>query len=178
MLRSCRSLIRPFGPPSPGGRRTLLYLLLFLMLAAMPVLAQTPKGALASLIETGNRKAALERIRAGADVNEAQPDGTRPIHWAVYKVDYELLQALIARKATVNVRNEFGATPIAQAASVGDTRMVKMLLDGGAEPEGPNPDGQTALMLAVKAGEPAVVEMLIKRAPASTRSKGFTTRRR
>ena len=162
MLRSCRSLIRPFGPPSPGGRRTLLYLLLFLMLAAMPVLAQTPKGALASLIETGNRKAALERIRAGADVNEAQPDGTRPIHWAVYKVDYELLQALIAKKATVNVRNEFGATPIAQAASVGDTRLVKMLLDAGAEPEGPNPDGQTALMLAVKAGEPAVVEMLIK----------------
>ena len=61
-----------------------------------PLLAQSSKESLASLIESGNRKAALERIRAGADVNGAQPDGTRPIHWAVYKVDYELIAALIA----------------------------------------------------------------------------------
>jgi ankyrin repeat protein len=136
--------------------------MILVLLVAMPALAQTPKGALASLIETGNRKAALERIRAGADVNEAQPDGTRPIHWAVVRVDYELLSALIARKANLNVRNEFGSTPIAQAAELGDARIVKMLLDAGAEPEGANPDGQTALMLAIKTGETAVVEMLIK----------------
>ena len=43
------------------------------------------QGSLATLIQNGNRKAALEKIRAGADVNEAQPDGTRPIHWAVYR---------------------------------------------------------------------------------------------
>ena len=75
-------------------------LAILVMLVGLPVLAQSSKGALASLIETGNRKAALERIRAGADVNEAQPDGTRPIQWAVHRVDYELLGALIARKAT------------------------------------------------------------------------------
>jgi ankyrin repeat protein len=132
------------------------------MFSATPLLGQAPRGALASLIEAGNRNAALERIRAGANVNEAQPDGSRPIHWAVFRVDYELIQALIARKASLNVRNEFGATPIAQAGQLGDARMVKMLLDAGAEPEGANPDGQTAMMLAIKAGEPAVVEMLIK----------------
>src|SRR6266545_7936256 len=118
------------------------------MLSAFPVLAQSTKPSLASLIETGNRKAALERIHAGtdvADVNEAQPDGTRPIHWAVYRVDYELLGALIAKKANLNVKNEFGSTPIAQAAELGDARMIKMLLDAGAECEGANPDGQTAL---------------------------------
>ena len=65
-----------------------LILSILLVLFALPVLSQAPKGALATLIETGNRKAALERIRTGADVNEAQPDGTRPIHWAVQKVDY------------------------------------------------------------------------------------------
>ena len=135
---------------------------LFILLAAAPLLAQSSKGSLARLIETGDRKAALDRIRAGADVNEAQPDGTRPIQWAVYKVDYELLAALIAKKANVNVRNEFGSTPIAEAAGLADARMVKMLLDAGAEPEGANPDGQTALMLAIKTGEVAVVDMLIK----------------
>jgi uncharacterized protein len=137
-------------------------LIISALLAVAPLLAQTFKTPLASLIEAGNRKAALDRIRAGADVNEAQPDGTRPIHWAIYKVDYELLSALIARKASVNVKNEFGATPIAQAAELADARMVKMLLDAGAEVEGANQDGQTALMLAIKTGNVEIVEMLIK----------------
>ena len=124
--------------------------------------AQTKPGSLASLIEAGNRKAALERIRAGVDVNEAQPDGTRPIHWAVYRVDYELIDALIAKKAKVNVTNEFGSTPLAEAVKVADARMVKTLLDAGAEPEAANPDGETALMLAIKTGEAPIVQMLIK----------------
>src|SRR5436190_4624619 len=108
--------------------------------------AQTRPGSLASLIQRGDRKAALERIRAGADVNEAQPDGTRPIHWAVFKVDYELLDALIAKKAK---------------ADVTDARMVKTLLDAGAGVEGANLDGETALMLAIKTGELPIVQMLI-----------------
>jgi ankyrin repeat protein len=129
---------------------------------AVPVLAQSQKDSLAGLIEAGNRKAALDKIRAGADVNEAQPDGTRPIHWAVYRVDYELIQALIAKKARVDVSNEFGASPIAEAAKLADAKMVKLLLDAGAAPEGANADGETALMLAIKTGDLPVVEMLIK----------------
>jgi uncharacterized protein len=135
---------------------------LTIFLTALPVFAQTQKDSLASLIEAGNRKAALEKIRAGADVNEAQPDGTRPIHWAVYKVDYEILDALIAKKAKVEVSNQFGATPLAEAAKLGDSRMVKALLDAGAKPDTPNQDGETALMSAIKTGELPVVEMLIK----------------
>ena len=123
--------------------------------------AQVPKDSLANLIQAGNRKAALERIRAGADVNEAQPDGTRPIHWAVYRVDHELLEALIAKKAKVDVTNEFGSTPLAEAVKLADATMVKMLLAAGAGPEGANQDGENALMLAIKTGELPVVEMLI-----------------
>jgi ankyrin repeat protein len=127
-----------------------------------PVFGEIAKESLAGLIQAGNHQEALARIRAGADVNEAQPDGTRPIHWAVYHVDYELLGALLAKKAKVNVTNEFGSTPIAEAAKLGNARMVKMLLDAGAEPEGANSDGETALMLAINTGELPVVEMLIK----------------
>jgi ankyrin repeat protein len=131
--------------------------------AVAPVFAQTQKPSLADLIQSGNRKAALDRIRAGgADVNEAQPDGTRPIHWAVYKVDYELIEALISKKAKVDVTNEFGAAPLAEAVKLTDARMVKMLLDGGAKVEAANQDGQTALMLAIKTGELPIVEMLVK----------------
>ena len=137
----------------------------FCMTAAVgPAVGQS--GSLAELIRAGNRKAALERIRTagtdGADVNAAQPDGTRPIHWAVYRVDYELIEALIAKKAKADVTNEFGATPLAEAVKLADGRMVKMLLDAGAGVEGANQDGQTALMLAIKTGELPIVEMLVK----------------
>ena len=130
---------------------------------ALPVWAAgAPKESLASLIQHGNRKAALEQIRAGADVYEAQPDGTRPIHWAVYRVDHELLDALIAKKAKVEVANQFGSTPLAEAAKLADATMVKALLTAGARPDTPNQDGETALMLAIKTGELSVVEMLVK----------------
>jgi ankyrin repeat protein len=144
-------------------------LTVFCITAAVgPVLGQSQtttveKRSLADLIQAGNRKTALDRIRTGgADVNEAQPDGTRPIHWAVYKVDYELIEALIARKAKVDVTNEFGSTPLAEAVKLADARMVKMLLDAGAGVEGANEDGETALMLAIKTGELPIVDMLVK----------------
>jgi ankyrin repeat protein len=133
------------------------------LLAAAPLQAQSSKSSLADLIQAGNRKMALDRIRSGkVDVNEAQPDGTRPIHWAVYKVDYELIEALIAKKAKVDVTNEFGSAPLAEAVKLADARMVKMLLDAGAGVEAANEDGQTALMLAIKTAELPLVEMLIK----------------
>jgi uncharacterized protein len=144
----------------------------FITAAVGPALGQSQtttqiqKSSLADLIQSGNRKAALDRIRTGtdvaADVNAAQPDGTRPIHWAVHKVDYELIEALIAKKAKVDVTNEFGSTPLAEAVQLADARMVKMLLDAGAPAEGANQDGQTALMLAIKTGELPIVEMLVK----------------
>jgi ankyrin repeat protein len=138
-----------------------LLIAICVIVASSAVLAQRAQG-LADLIQAGNRKAALEKIRSGANVNEAQPDGTRPIHWAVYRVDYELLDALISRKAKADVSNEFGSTPLAEAAKLMDARMVKMLLDAGSGPEGANRDGETALMLAIKTGELPIVEMLIK----------------
>jgi uncharacterized protein len=136
--------------------------LIFVLLAALPILAQNRQGSLATLIQKGDRKAALAMIQAGGDVNEAQPDGTRPIHWAVFQVDYELLDALIAKKAKPDVANEFGDTPLAEAVKVADARMVKTLLDAGAGVEGANLDGETALMLAIKTGDLPMVRMLIQ----------------
>ena len=141
--------------------RRFIFVACCVITTSLLVPAQTRPGSLASLIQRGDRKAALERIRAGADVNEAQPDGTRPIHWAVFKVDYELLDALIAKKAKADVTNEFGATPLAEAVKVTDARMVRTLLDAGAGVESPNLDGETALMLAIKTGELPIVQMLI-----------------
>ena len=108
-------------------KRFILITAILLVAAAVPLLPQAPSGQLATVIQEGRRAAAMALIAAGADVNAAQPDGTRPIHWAVYRVDYDLVDALIARKASVDVANEFGHTPLAEAVRQGDARMVKAL---------------------------------------------------
>ena len=142
-------------------KRVALVTVVLLLAAAAPLLPQTRSARLATLIQEGRRAAALAMIEAGADVNEAQPDGTLPIHWAVYRVDYDLLDALIAKKARVDVANEFGHTPLAEAVRQGDGRMVKTLLGAGSGTEGANADGQTALMLAIKNGDLPIVQTLI-----------------
>jgi ankyrin repeat protein len=142
-------------------KRFILITAILSIAAAAPVLPQAQPGQLASVIQAGRRAAAFAMIQAGADVNEAQPDGTRPIHWAVYRVDYDLVDALIARKARVDVANEFGHTPLAEAVKQGDARMVKTLLAAGSGTEGANADGQTALMVAIKNGDLAIFRMLI-----------------
>jgi uncharacterized protein len=131
------------------------------LVAVAPALGQSSR-ALADLIQAGSRKAALEAIRTGADVNAAQPDGTRPIHWAVYKADHELLTALLAKKASVDVANEFGATPLAEAVKLTDARVVRMLLTAGAKVDRADESGQTPLMLAIKTGELPLVDALIR----------------
>ena len=141
-------------------KRFIVSIVLMAALVA-PSLPQGKTGQLATAIQDGKRAAALEMIRAGADVNEAQPDGTRPIHWAVYRFDYDLMDALIAKKAKVDVTNEFGSTPLAEATKQGDARMVKTLLAAGSGTEGANADGQTALMIAIKNGDLPVFNLLI-----------------
>jgi ankyrin repeat protein len=141
--------------------RFILITAILTVAAAAPLLPQTPSPQLATAIQEGRRADALAMIKAGADVNAAQPDGTRPIHWAVYRVDHELVDALIAKKARVDAANEFGHTPLAEAVRQGDARIVKTLLGAGSGPEAANADGQTALMIAIKNGELPVFQMLI-----------------
>lgn len=141
-------------------KRFIVSIVLMVVLAATS-LPQGKPGQLATAIQDGKHAAALAMIRAGADVNEAQPDGTRPIHWAVYRFDYDVMDALIAKKAKVDVTNEFGSTPLAEAVKQGDVRMVKTLLAAGSGTEGANADGQTALMIAIKNGDLPVFNLLI-----------------
>src|SRR5947207_3114468 len=89
---------------------------------------QAPKAPqdLATLIQSGQTKLALEQIQAGADVNRVQPDGTSPLIWAVDRTEYEIAAALIAKKADVNAINEFGVAPLTSAARQSNARLVKM----------------------------------------------------
>src|SRR5579872_5870085 len=113
--------------------------------AAATILAQAPKD-LATAVQAGATKQALEMIRNGADVNKAQGDGSTPLIWAVNRQDYDVAKALLEKKANPNAINDFGAMPLTEAARLNDEMLVKMLLDAGAKVDSANPDDESALM--------------------------------
>jgi uncharacterized protein len=117
---------------------------------------------LATTVQAGVGKQALEMIQSGADVNQAQGDGSTPLLWAVNRQDYEVAKALLAKKANPNAVNEFGAMPLTEAARLNDDMLVKMLLDAGAKVDSANPDDETALMLAIMNGNLQMTETLVK----------------
>jgi ankyrin repeat protein len=125
-----------------------------------PALANSP---LADALQNGRRDVALDLIAKGADVNAAQPDGSTPLHWATYKLDAELVQALLDRGAKPDATNRYGSSPIAEAVKAANPALVEKLLKAGTNIEAPNGDGQTLLMLAARAGSVAVAKLLIER---------------
>src|SRR5258707_5119421 len=127
-----------------------IFALIFCLAAAST--AAAADDTLAGLIQAGNRDAALKSIAAGADVNAAQGDGTTPLHWAVYKVDADIVRALLERGAKPDVMNNYGSSPLAEAVKGASARLVEMLLHAGSNVEVANPKGPTALMLAARAG--------------------------
>jgi ankyrin repeat protein len=137
-----------------------LILAVSLLMTSAAAHAQRP---LADLIQNGERAAALAAIGGGADVNATQGDGTTPLHWAVYKVDRELVAELLDHGAKADVTNKYGSSPLAEAVKLGDFPLVRQLLDAGANVESPNADGQTALMLAAKIGSLDVAKLLVER---------------
>jgi ankyrin repeat protein len=143
--------------------RGLAAALLSLAAAAFSTAASAQE-TLSDLIRAGNREAVLAAITSpDIDVNAADPDGSTALLWATYKIDHELVRALLKAGARANVITHFGASPLGEAVKVGDVGLVSALLDAGADPNSPNQDNQTALMLASNVGASKVAEVLIRR---------------
>ena len=133
-----------------------------LSLGAAASTAAFAQQSLADLIRAGNREAVLAAITSpDLDVNAAEPDGSTPLLWATYKVDHELVRALLKRGAKANVTNKYGASPLGEAVKLGDVELTRELLDARADPNSPNQDGQTALMLASSIGSLEIAKLLI-----------------
>jgi ankyrin repeat protein len=117
---------------------------------------------LADEVRSGQREAVLAAITSpDIDVNATDPDGSTALLWATYKVDHELVRALLKAGAKPNLGNHFGATPLTEAAKLSDVDLVRMLLDAHADANSPNQDNQTALMLASSLGSLKIAQLLI-----------------
>jgi len=135
--------------------------LLSLSLAIATYAASAPQ-TLIDLVRAGQREAVLAAITSpDLDVNTPSADGSTALLWATYKVDHELVKALLKAGAKPNIANRFGSSPLAEAVKLGDVEMTRLLIDAGANVNLANSDEQTPLMLASSIGSLKIAEMLI-----------------
>ena len=133
-----------------------------LLAAAALAGAQSGPQTLVDLVRDGNREAVLAAITSPAvDVNAAAPDGSTPLLWATYKVDHDMVRALLKAGAKADVANRYGSSPLTEAVKLGDLDLVRMLLDAHADANSPNGDGETALMLASSVGSLPIAQLLL-----------------
>lgn len=135
--------------------------MLALGMTALSSAAAAPE-TLASLVRAGQREAVLAAITSpDIDIDAREPDGSTALHWATYKVDHELVRALLQAGAQADVTNLYGSSPLTEAVKLADLELVRMLLEAGADADSPNQDNQTALMLAAYVGSLEIARLLI-----------------
>jgi len=111
-------------------------------------------------------------LKAHADVNAAQADGSTALHWAAYHGDALTAAQLLAAGAHPNVAMDTGMTPLALACQSGNADLVKELLKAGADVNQTLAGGETPLMMAARTGSvPVLTLLLAKGAPVDAREK-------
>ena len=114
----------------------------------------------ADAAERRDRTMVVALLEQSADVNGAQPDGARALHWAAHWNDLSMGAKLLRAGADPNAANDYGVTPLFLAATNGSVEMITSLLQAGADPNTALPSGETALMTAARTGSVPAVEAL------------------
>jgi ankyrin repeat protein len=97
-------------------------------------------------------------IHRGADVNAADSDGRKALHWAVSHNVTDIVGLLLERGANIEVQDKNGYTPLHCASRL---EIVKILLDARADFNRADNEGFTALHWAVIKNNPQLVKMLL-----------------
>lgn len=118
--------------------------------------------ALCAAIMEGHGKLAVALLRAGADPNATREIGQQSaLWWAAANGDLEVVDALLAKGAAVDARDQWGANPLQQAASSGHVEVLRLLLRRGADLHTPYHDGRSVLNFAIRGGQLAGVKALL-----------------
>lgn len=97
---------------------------------------------------------------SSADANEADGDGWRALHEAVYVRHEGIVQMLLGRSADVDAADNGGWTPLHLAAFLGYDNLAAALLRGGARSDLTDSQGRTPLRLATEQGHATTVRLL------------------
>ena len=133
--------------------------LLLLLLMAHPVLFAAGSPDLLVAIRNGDYSRAQKLIRAEADVNAVDSDGTTALMHSVIESDVKMMKLLIDSRANVNAKNALDSTaPMYAATNLAKTRL---LLDAGADVKVKNKSGATPMSVAATTfGSTPVLKLL------------------
>lgn len=100
----------------------------------------------------------------GADVNaRSKYEGYTPLHAAAEANAYHAVELLLARKAEVNVKDDFGRTPLHSVAKGGSVDIARLLVEKGAEVNATDVTGNTPMHVASGAGQTPIVLLLLSK---------------
>ena len=112
-------------------------------------------------IEEGYHDVLKALLDAGADVNNALPNGMVALRKAVEKGCHESVKLILEYGADVNQTFTNGYTPLETAVDRRCCETVKTLLDGGAHVNRTFLNGRTLLKTVVGRGHPELVKILL-----------------
>jgi ankyrin repeat protein len=126
--------------------------------------AQTPEAAMMDATRQGDLEALGSLLANRTDPDATEPDGSRALHWAVYRDNVDAVRLLIEAGATPTVKNREGASPMYLAATNGNAEIIEILLDAGEDANAiVTAEGESALMLASLTGNDRAVRILLER---------------
>lgn len=96
----------------------------------------------------------------GADINEADSEGSTALHWAVYSGYYDAAALLLENGADTNTVDIYDASPLISAVFAEDVEMVKLLLEYGADPNYIDASGYSAYDYALEYENVELQELL------------------
>lgn len=148
---------------SPSKNAAIAAATIFRGLAAFAILTRTVYADLPTAAEKQEWEAVSTQIKAKADLNTAQADGTTALHWAAYHEKVDVVEKLLAADAKADAANRYGITPLLLACQNGNETIVRALLRAGADANVDQRGGETALMIASRTGRPGAVKALIEK---------------
>lgn len=140
-----------------------------------------PRQRMFEAIHRGNVHELHAALAAGANINEMDEEGWRPLHLAIvslapFAIDknwrgrgtmlvrnpgiLSILQALIASGADLEARSNSGLAPLHLAASRGLVEFARSLIDAGADIQARAADGRVPRDYALERGQDAMVALL------------------
>ena len=111
--------------------------------------------------DDGRRTAILQALNSGLAADYRLAGDETALFAAIRAGDAKLVDALLARGASVNAKSRGGTTPLLVTVNDGRTDFASLLLDRGAAVNAADNDGRTPLMAASMRGNLPMVRLLL-----------------
>ncbi|NXV07846.1 RN5A ribonuclease, partial [Cettia cetti] len=125
--------------------------------------AEVLNSELNAAVSNRDKKAVLELLEQGADVNSKVESGWTPLQTAVQTRQEDLVRLLLDRGASLHARKDNGGTAFTEAGIAGNVEILKLLLERGSDINDRDVNSFTAFMEAAWYGKEEALRFLYSR---------------